>query len=1824
MQGEVTFLDFLREAPAGEGRGNEELLRAVLPLLEQLQQVHEGGKVGPLDGVGRIFADEGRLWFHAADAVAPTLQRAELRRVEGGGSGGVEVVGGGRIDIDVDRGTSVVHDQREGEERITRPLFVPGYASWEQELGHHDALTDIFCAGMLLASLATGADFTEADELQRFVADRHRLTRRHPRLHPVIARAIVRMTEPDRHRRAQDLPSLVERLRHYRLVDERADTELDFEALEGFVSADRTSRRRIIQGHLQSRLFDISRRNRMIWFKATMQMLDLTVASVPTQLSVDTIAPGELFLWDGPAGRALCKGKSIRLDQFVRFEEAPWARGTLDRVRSEDRRARTEVGFSQLRLVIGFLNWHNLKEDAEQRIRSPLLLLPVSLTIKRGVRDSYQLTPLSEMAEVNPVLRHHLAEVYGLSLPEQVDLRKTDVSTFHEVLAASIARSEPGVTLHLLTRPQIRLMRETARRRMDAWRRRSRATGRGLRSTLGVEFSYARSNFQPLGLALYRAKVKPEEFQLEEHLKTAEPVLPTVPDGGGEGSDEAGDDNVRVTQRQVWVHDEAAAGPYDWAVDLTHCTLGNFNYRKMSLVRDYDRMLEESDGHEHPSFDTLFSVDARELASPPEPDADVLDLFHVVPADPTQAAAVRWARSGQSFIIQGPPGTGKSQTITNLIADFAAHGKRVLFVCQKRAALDVVYHRLSQHGLDELSVLIHDSQGDKKGFIGDLKRTYTDWSAPGGVASDEPVRDEIVQRLREPLTQLSRFADGMRGPVAGGELPLVEAVGERLRLGPGPALAAEAQEQLPSHQAWAHSRRAVHEAARALEEIGESPILAELPLRAVGAEILDAPRPVGALKEGLSELTRLLADVREASERVRPNATSVEMAEALALAQDLTFLLPERLSLLDAESGRSLQLAQLLAKHKAVRAELARARGLTTPWLDKLPSGDAATALVQSRRFDAMFVLFRWLSPAWWALRRVLLDRYPFAQHTVRPSWTAVLEQLTDEYAKAEALGALEDEARELFGFEGELSAFVEQLTAARDLSDRTELQRQLVRTWPSQPDAVQAVLAAQRTIDALRDAAGRVFDAGDALSYDVLAQQVRAAGDAADLLPEVHGSLRQLMQADPAVRDAVRTLPLTPAQWDAAVTEHAVARTLRDNRPLARFDAEVLTTRQRELNDAHHGLLALNGRVVRERVRNRFVERLRVSQLPHAELSSDEKVLKKAYNAGRRVLEREFEKVMRHRSIRELSEGDTGTVVYDLKPIWLMSPLSISDTIPLGEERFDVVIFDEASQIPLEEAVPAVYRAPQMIVVGDEMQLPPTSFFASSRTYDDADVDAEVAEVHYDLEADSFLSHSARRLAPTMLGWHYRSRHEALIRFSNQAFYDGRLLTVPDRLRSVERDPIEVASTEEGDAHAACVLDRPVSYHRLADSPYVRRGNQGEADYIAHLVRGLLRSGSGLTLGIVAFSEAQQGVIESALNRLAEADPVFRRELDAEIEREDDGQLVGLFVKNLENVQGDERDIIVLSVCYGPDPHGKMRMNFGPINKGGGEKRLNVVFSRAKRHMAVVASIDHTYVTNQYNDGALCLRRYLQYAEAASCGDDVTAATVMHALHRSEPASAADGTASPVVDELAAALEEEGLVVRRDLGASDFRVDLAVGRDDDEAMAVAVLVDTPRAYVDHDPFEAYHVRPSVLRAFGWAVVHVLSKDWLTQRDAIVARIVSALEEPAAFDLPEPTAPPSEPAPVEAEVESVDDGGLRIAGATIVFTGQLRGYGRAEVEEIVRSHGGRPAKAVSRRTTFVVTGKRPGSALDEAQARALPVLDEAAFVALLEAAEARS
>jgi hypothetical protein len=417
-----SFLEFLE---AGVTRGCfevDDVLAAVLPLLKQVQAVHESGAVAPLNGLQDLrLADGGQLMFPPAKAAPPTKNSGRVEALQAAVSAAVEVVAESRRVADIDQSSLTVSDLGVGKtgSEISKPVYLPGYTSWEHAIGHHDELTDIFSLGLLLASVACGLDFTEPDELELFTVNRTNLFGLNPRLNPVLAAVIVQMTELDRHKRAQDLGQMISRLANYR--EQSVDFDTNLFTRKEFKESPLSGKRRLIQSHLRDRLFEISRRNRLIYFKPTLQTLNLTVASVPLLLDYRNIKLEQLFVWHPELAATVTEGAPMSLGKYLRFEDAPYIPGVLDKIISEARRDRAEYGFAQLRLVLCFLRWNNLKEDKHERIHSPLLLLPVELTKKKGVRDNYVLDPTTSEAEVNPALRHHLKELYNLNLPEFVN-----------------------------------------------------------------------------------------------------------------------------------------------------------------------------------------------------------------------------------------------------------------------------------------------------------------------------------------------------------------------------------------------------------------------------------------------------------------------------------------------------------------------------------------------------------------------------------------------------------------------------------------------------------------------------------------------------------------------------------------------------------------------------------------------------------------------------------------------------------------------------------------------------------------------------------------------------------------------------------------------------------------------------------------------------------------------------------------------------------------------------------------------------------------------------------------------------------------------------------------------------------------------------------------------------------------------------------------------------------------------------------------------------------------------------------------------------------
>ena len=435
--------------------------------------------------------------------------------------------------------------------------------------------------------------------------------------------------------------------------------------------------------------------------------------------------------------------------------------------------------------------------------------------------------------------------------------------------------------------------------------------------------------------------------------------------------------------------------------------------------------------------------------------------------------------------------------------------------------------------------------------------------------------------------------------------------------------------------------------------------------------------------------------------------------------------------------------------------------------------------------------------------------------------------------------------------------------------------------------------------------------------------------------------------------------------------------------------------------------------------------------------------------------------------SLRELFDK-LPTLMPRLCPCMLMSPMSVAQYIDLNADKFDLVVFDEASQMPTSEAVGAIARGKALIVVGDPKQMPPTSFFASTN------VDEEEAGID---DMESILEDCRTLDMPSLqLSWHYRSRHESLIAFSNNEYYDGSLITFPsvdDRQTRVHHIPIKGFYDKGG-----------------------RRSNKAEAEAIVNeIVRRLeneeLRSHS---IGVIAFSVMQQSLIEDMLQERLDKNKSLQEAAAAMYEP--------IFIKNLENVQGDERDVILFSIGYGPDKNGKVSMNFGPLNNAGGERRLNVAVSRARQEMYVYSTLKASDIDLRRSKarGVEGLKHFLQYAETQSLPMVSQSCTV----YRN----------TDIAEQIAAELQKRGYAAVTNVGRSQFRVDVAVSdASNRDAYSLGILLDGESYRDTPTTRDREVVQPSVLSALNWKTMRVWSIDWFNNRERVINRIIEKLQE---------------------------------------------------------------------------------------------------------------
>ena len=455
-------------------------------------------------------------------------------------------------------------------------------------------------------------------------------------------------------------------------------------------------------------------------------------------------------------------------------------------------------------------------------------------------------------------------------------------------------------------------------------------------------------------------------------------------------------------------------------------------------------------------------------------------------------------------------------------------------------------------------------------------------------------------------------------------------------------------------------------------------------------------------------------------------------------------------------------------------------------------------------------------------------------------------------------------------------------------------------------------------------------------------------------------------------------------------------------------------------------------------------------------------------------ILRHEITKKKQHKPLRQLLQ-EIPSVVLRLTPCLLMSPLSIAQYLSAEASNFDLVVFDEASQIPVWDAIGAMARGKQVVMVGDPKQLPPTNFFGRSEGTDDGD---DVLEGDLESILDECLGAS---LPTRNLSWHYRSRHESLIAFSNHRYYGGGLVTFPSPVTD----------------------DRAVSFH-LVKGRYEKGGariNQPEAQaLVADLVSRLKRPGfreSGLTIGVVTFNSEQQGLIEDLLDDERRKDPSLEPYFS-------EMELEPVFVKNLESVQGDERDVMYFSITYGPDMAGTVSMNFGPLNRDGGERRLNVAVTRARHELRVFSSLrgEQMDLSRTKANGVRDLKHFLEFAELGP-----------RALAKAHHGSQGDFD-SPFEASVATALSRKGWQVHTQIGASSFRVDLGVVHPDFAGRYLAgVECDGATYHRSATARDRDKLREQVLRGLGWEIVRIWSTDWWVNPGGTLERVHAALTE---------------------------------------------------------------------------------------------------------------
>lgn len=1070
--------------------------------------------------------------------------------------------------------------------------------------------------------------------------------------------------------------------------------------------------------------------------------------------------------------------------------------------------------------------------------------------------------------------------------------------------------------------------------------------------------------------------------------------------------------------------------------------------------------------------DTAPEIDAREIDKNLEP----INFAIPVDVDSSQLEAVIESGEGKSFILHGPPGTGKSQTITNMIANALYKGKRVLFVAEKMAALSVVQNRLTKIGLDPFCLEIHSNKVTKSHFLAQLQKAIE------VIHIQSPAEFESTSKqLFERRRKLIDYMEALHHSHASG-FSLYDCITHYLSI-QGDELSIDFS-LLP-----AITKNQLTDFCEKIQELDT--------VFQITGHPQDHPlKGLEPYDTSIESSQKLQAGIR----RFINLFTSITANRKL-LSNSLGISIPDNWDGINWMGKISNQLLSIPYLNKTL-LEIGGNTDLIEEWKDVVLFGrkrdqlqaelgkEYALQILEENAFTLQQewkdIEMKWFLPKFFAKRSYLRKLRLYNTNLQAMQIPSLLEKLNAYQNNNKVIQEQSSELSSSFGFLG------------RKNKEKWNDIDSILKSLPTIYNTLSeyAAIVQQPFAEVLNQFANKIsidWNIFQQSNENTFKQLIDTSSELNTVLNEIKG-LCYIQLPDNNLEMKLPILLNTWlthfnmikdwGQWCIRKKEleslhlTIVINYITDKHKSGSEAADAYMKgiyHQLALKtiDADETLRLFNGLLFEE-----MISKYKQLTVDFQELSKKELycrlaakipslTMEAASSSEIGILKRNISNGGRGTSIRRIID-QIPTLLPKLCPCMLMSPISVAQYIDLDAEKFDLVIFDEASQMPTSEAVGAIARGNALVVVGDPKQMPPTSFFSSSQ------VDEEEAEFD---DMESILDDCISLSIPSRyLTWHYRSKHESLIAFSNSQYYNGKLYTFPS-------------------------VDDRVSKVRLVqiDGTYDKgrtRSNHAEAEAIVKEILNRLRIPEvpEKSIGVVSFSQVQQNLIEDMLIEELNKYP--------ELEEKAFQSNEPIFIKNLENVQGDERDIILFSIGYGPDRNGNVSMNFGPLNNQGGERRLNVAVSRARYEMIIFSTLrsEQIDLKRTKSKGVEGLKRFLEFAER---GTSPVPAIQLQDLQQSN-----------LITLIAQELTQRGYKVETLVGRSNFKVDLAIVNPlQPDTYILGILCDGRNYYETKTTRDREIVQPNVLQMLHWNVMRVWSVDWFEHKENVVKRIIKKLED---------------------------------------------------------------------------------------------------------------